>query len=404
LTRGAAAGLAGLFIGAGLALLVDRFDVKIRSRRDAEDLFGVPVLAGVPKLGRRSRRAGSQIVTLARPFSAAADAYRRLRTTVELMLLPAPDRLHTNGSSGNGAGTAAPETPIVILITSSHAGEGKSTVVANLAGAFSEAGERVLVCDCDFRRPALHSFLRPTEVRTLASVLETDARPRLDTVVTSTVLRNVWLLRAADVKERVANPTGLLTAQRTLIEQARNHADVILVDTAPLLSANDANDLLPIADAVLVVASSGATRRDEALQVRERLDLVAAPFMGVVLLGASENGSREYYDEKRTGGDVSADEGVAFASGPPRRPARAPERAPDAPESRSTVTAAAAASKARSSVPDPIEKIDVRESVADQPVSSGLPEHSSDNARRARRSAPPRPSEALGVSRLWRRP
>lgn len=317
-SRSLAGGLAGFFLGAGITLLLDRFDKKVRDRGDAEDLYGVPVVTAVPPEARRRRRAGELTVS-ARPYSAAADAYRRLRSTLEIVTLaPAPPVPSTGGQEnglepapagamerdgehgeglgrGEGASRDGERRKKVLLVTSAEPGEGKTTVVANLAAAFAEAGLRVLVCDGDFRRPRVHELLRPRTDRALTAH---GASPQLNQVATATSLERVWLVRSALGRGRMVNPTETLASQRSIVEAARPHADVILIDTAPLLVANDANDLLPVADGVLVVARVGLTAHDRALRARGLLELVGAPIVGVVLIGANERSYDQYYDER----------------------------------------------------------------------------------------------------------
>ena len=363
LPRSLAGGLIGMFIGIGLVLLLDRLDTRIRTARGAEAAFGAPVLGEVPVLSKRVRRR-SPVIVFEQPRSAASDAYRRIRTLLGLMPTvgfdPPGPTAATNGDGNgerHGSSHGSPQWP-VILVTSAGEKDGKSTAVANLAAAFAEGGERVLVFDCDLHRPSIHRLLQPRNVRSVASRLwrkggqgptgdspsvqadpepdatedpiseasepdatenpiseasEPDAtenpiseasEPSLDDVATPSRIPNVWLVRATDDERAVRNPTYLLAQQRRLIKDARNHADVILLDTPPLLTANDANDLLPEADLVLLVARAGTTRGPTAARVSELLRLLRAPLVGVALLGSRGVPSSSYpapaVDQQRT--------------------------------------------------------------------------------------------------------
>ena len=121
-----------------LALVLERFDTRIRSPAAAEDAFGLPVLAEVPAISRGRR---GTIVTASHPSSRAADAFR---------LVGVGDRAMDTGTVRRRANT--------ILVTSPEARDGKTTVAANLAVAYAQAGSRVLVVSCDLRRPAIHEL------------------------------------------------------------------------------------------------------------------------------------------------------------------------------------------------------------------------------------------------------
>ncbi|MEO8424768.1 MAG: hypothetical protein ABI595_12770 [Actinomycetota bacterium] len=137
-TRVLLASLFGLLAGIALALVLERFDTRIRSSRSAEEAFGLPVLAEIPTIRRRRRR--GDVVTEGYPLSRAAGAFRLLQVGLARW---------TSAKGSEGATT--------ILVTSPEARDGKTTVAANLAVAYAQGGSRVLVVSCDLRRPAIHS-------------------------------------------------------------------------------------------------------------------------------------------------------------------------------------------------------------------------------------------------------
>lgn len=375
--RSVAGGLVGLFLAVGLALLLDRLDTRIRTAQGAEAAFGAPVLAEVPALSRRLRRR-SPVMVHRRPGSAAAEAYRRLRTLLGLMptvgFEPVLDTPATNGAAASGGPHGlqianSPKDPHwrVVLVTSAGQADGKSFAVANLAAAFAEGGDRVLVFDCDYRRSSLHRLLQPRDEHSLAGSLwpgasdrngwslgperghaapvpgseaspapgvdaaepglgtppapvpDTATAPGLDDVVAPTRIPNVWLVRATHGGEAIRNPSDLLAHQRRLISAARDHADVILLDTPPLLATNDVYDLLPEADMVLLVARPGKTRRDSAMRVSELLRRVRAPVVGLALVGGAE-AAHPYFADREALKPLEADTqpaGLGFTEGAP---------------------------------------------------------------------------------------
>jgi non-specific protein-tyrosine kinase len=201
---------------------------------------------------------------LADPRSGAAEAFRTLRTNVQFSSLDRPAR--------------------AIAITSSAAGEGKSTTLANLAIAMAEAGQRVIAVDCDLRRPQLHSLfgLPNREGLTTAILDEKGGLPLQQTGVP-----NLFLLSSGPLPP---NPAELVGSQKldVMLDQLREHADYVLFDTPPAAALSDAATLAARVDGVILVVGAGKTRRDLARRAKEQLDRVNARILGVVLTGVRD--------------------------------------------------------------------------------------------------------------------
>lgn len=319
--RGVVATVLGLLVGLALALVLEKLDRRIRTRPAAEEAFGLPVLTEVPQGGGR----GAGPAVAFRPGSIAAEAYRGLRTA---LLQPGWERLgwwdgeadsELNGSQaapiapdGNGwASPVAPDGngqgdgdsggeelhPKVILVTSAGSAEGKSTVVANLAASFAEAGRSVLVISADMRRPMVHRDLGAVNEAGLSDVLAPRGTLPLARVVRDTSVPGVTLVTSGHPEEA---PGRLLIRAPEVINEARQLADVVLVDSAPVLAANDASYLLSAADAVVLVGRYRRTTIDSAARARQLLHRLAAPTVGVVLVGARpEREAKRYEDSRR---------------------------------------------------------------------------------------------------------
>lgn len=226
--------------------------------------------------------------------------------------------------SHNGAVPTPPpaENGNVILVTSPGAKEGKSSVSVNLAAALAEAGRSVVAFDFDLRRPRLHQFFgMVAHQRGLTDVLALSGRgPSLEEVLRPTSVPEV---RVALSGSAVTNPSELLPGARQLVSNAKGLAEVIVIDTPPVLVASDAVQLIPATDAVVVVCRTGTTRTTEAARARQLLARLDAPVLGLVLLGvqASSGARSYYYDHSRrrfwsrsrttrpTGGSTSRDDG-----------------------------------------------------------------------------------------------
>lgn len=357
----------GLIAGFVLALLLDHFDTRLRTKQAAEDAFGVPVLSQVPAVRRRGRRHLPLGVATV-PTSAWADAFRYLASAVErryaadghrtdltrLTVPPQPSSrtstpagaplpsLPRNRSDiviraqepigiGEGRDRRAGRLPRTILITSPGPGEGKSTVATNLAAAFTEMGHSTLLISCDFHRPSIHNMLEVSNHPGLVDALKSESgHPILNGHVRQIAAEGLAfkVLPTGSIPER---PGELLSSEkmRTALVEARQIADVVLIDTPPILTTSDAILLLSQVDAVVLVARAGKTTAQLAEQSGELLSRQGAPLLGVVLNRAVEMGrpgygrkpsklkmSRRSKDRGRT--DNVSNNGNARAGGPER--------------------------------------------------------------------------------------
>jgi capsular exopolysaccharide synthesis family protein len=205
----------------------------------------------------------SALITLRDPASAAAEAYRTLRTNIQFSSLDKP--IHT------------------LLVTSTAPDEGKSTTLANLAVTMAQAEQRVLVVDCDLRRPSLHQIFGLANEQGLTSAILDQGEGGLPTQATS--VPGLEVLTSGPLPPR---PADLLGSRRmeALIARMRAAADIIIFDTPPVVAVTDAAVLATRVDAVLLVLQAGHTRRDRAREARQKLEQVKANIVGVVLNNA----------------------------------------------------------------------------------------------------------------------
>ena len=288
----------GLLAGIGIVLVLERVDTRVRTKDAVEERFKLPVLAEIPLLPRRER----DVSVLAAPAEAAypaVDAFRILAAAVVRQLA-----LHRTVTGGNGNGHAVAQPPAV-LVTSAGPGEGKTTVVANLAARLAEQGKRVLVLSCDFHRPTVHRLLDVPDGAGLAEALQS---PEVDLSFTGhicvTALDGVWLVRSGSASSGAG---ALLSSEgmRTALTAARRYADVVLLDSPPILATSDAAYLMPAVDGVLVVVRAGKTTAEVVARTSEVLERLGAPSLGVVLNGsASVPSPRGYWRyHAATGGE-----------------------------------------------------------------------------------------------------
>jgi capsular exopolysaccharide synthesis family protein len=312
--RAAIAAGVGLLLGMGLAIGLDRLDPTLRTTRQAEAAFGLPVVAEVPL----SRARQDQVDVAATPRSAIAESYRTLRTATMFMPIP------SNGASspttnGNGVPPAASHdeepSPLataaepdasnghggrLIVVTSPGPGEGKTASAVNLAAAYAESGKATLVVGADLRQPALARYLGMSETPGITDVLSREAGSAPPRAIRRTSIPNLSVLTGGSA---VDNPAGMLARARDLIVQSRQFADIIILDTPPLLIANDAVELMLTADAVVLVGRYGRTTAESAQKAAELLQRLKVHFVGVSMIGPTSFnrslGGYYHYHEKQ---------------------------------------------------------------------------------------------------------
>ena len=176
-------GLFGLVLGSGATIISQRLDSRIRSKEDAEEAFGVPVLSEIPPFSGRHDE--NELHAVTQPAAPAVEAYRALRTMLQVAAMD--DEAVTSGTTVKAAGAAhhRDHDAKVVLIASPGASEGKTTTVANLAVLLAEVGKSVLVVSADFRRPRVHQMFDLPREPGLADVLTGNA-PRACACPTST--------------------------------------------------------------------------------------------------------------------------------------------------------------------------------------------------------------------------
>lgn len=206
------------------------------------------------------------LITLTDPRSAAAEAYRTLRTNLMF---------------------SSVETPLkTLMLTSASREDDKSTALANLAVTFAQSGHKTILVDSDLRQPRQHSMWGLSGDKGLTSMmLQNSTLTELPLISTS--IENLSVLPAGPLPP---NPADLLSSRRMdeLIAMLTSRADYVLFDCAPVLQASDAVVLGRKVDGVLLVVRAGSSRRDHTAQAREALERVHVRILGAVLTNSRE--------------------------------------------------------------------------------------------------------------------
>ncbi len=264
--------------GPGLVEYVNR---PLQSEQAIRQSTGLPILAIVPQVESRRPVFNSGERQPQDPhqqdYVLFVDAFRRLR--VELQML-------------------AEEMPLRrILVASSLPGEGKSTVTYNLALAFGEIGQRVIIADADFHRPTLHRTTKARNEKGLTDLLAgTSALPEAMTTVSEQV-RLAPRGTALSIPARVGLGTKRLTEVLVSMEA---ESEYVLIDSSPILLVPDNLYMASAADAILLVVDSSSTRPRDLLRTKEVLERTGTPIVGVVLNRAPLKRTHYYYKQYMT--------------------------------------------------------------------------------------------------------
>lgn len=253
------AGLLALFVGIGLALLVESLENTFKSTEDVETKLNLPVLGILPLV--KGRPDGSRLAHLfhANSDKAFAESVRTVRTSLVLADMSTPHKR--------------------IVVTSSVPGEGKTSVSANLAYALAQVGDKVLLIDADMRRPTLaKNFELPVGTPGLANLIAGNAR--LEDCIKH--LDGVDLLAAGTVPP---DPLELLSSPRfaALLDTLSAQYTRIIIDTPPTQAVSDPMVLATLADALVYVIKSDSTATPLAIKGVGQLLQHNAPVTGVVL-------------------------------------------------------------------------------------------------------------------------
>ncbi|KQV77753.1 hypothetical protein ASC64_02705 [Nocardioides sp. Root122] len=258
--KGAAGGLALAYAFLIARRLIDR---RIRSVKHVEDATGAAVLGIIPKedaLGRTHRGVRGDL-------GRAAESFRQLRTNLRFVDVD--------------------NEPRKIVVTSALAGEGKSTVSANIARLVAQAGTPVLLIDADLRRPQIATTFEIDGTVGLTQALAGDVDVR--DVIVGSGMANLSVLPAGRIPPNPSELLGSLRMKQFIDDLSQDH--LVILDAPPLLPVTDAGLLSAFCDGALLVQAAGRTQIEQSQQCRRILDQVGSRLLGVVLNKAPVKGA-----------------------------------------------------------------------------------------------------------------
>jgi capsular exopolysaccharide synthesis family protein len=269
------AGLAGLALGIGLSVLLERMDNTVKTPEDVRKHLALPFLGMIPEVSiARPDAEGQPPLISADPQSAVAEAYRVLRTNLIF-------------SSAEGAGR-------VLVVSSANPGEGKTTTVANLAASLAQNGARVLTVDADLRRPTLHHQFGVGKTPGVSDVVVGKCTP--SQAVQTTRIPGLQAIACGYIPP---NPAELLGSEsmKEVLSTLRKRYDWVLIDAPPILAMADAPILCPFADGLVLVVWAEKSSRPAIQRALDQVSRVGGKVIGVVLNKVDLARNSYYYSQ-----------------------------------------------------------------------------------------------------------
>jgi polysaccharide biosynthesis transport protein len=271
----------GLLVFAGVAIGLSFLDDRVKSAWDIEGFIGTNLLGIIPELGNVPDAEKYSLVSSNRA-SPASEAFLSVYSAVKIQ--------------------SKLDFPKSILVTSTIPGEGKTMISCNLAASFARHGKRVLLMDCDMRRPMLHRHFKLTNEAGLIAWFESGAKIPADPFTDPAlglvkVDENLYVLRSGG---RSKSPTELLETPMfgQLIESMKQHFDLVVVDSPPMGAVTDALLISERTDEVLYVCRFNRAYRKHIRLYIKQLKESKNELLGIVLNGLSAR-RIEYYSNYR---------------------------------------------------------------------------------------------------------
>ncbi len=264
--------ITGVFFGFGVGILKELIDFRIKTPDDFNRLPEIKVLGMIPKAGRKLQSRNLAEFEKKISSSDLINNFTMIRKNVQLIR---PD-----------------EEMKKILITSTLSGAGKSTFVVNLAISFAKLEKKVLIIDCDLRKPVIHQFFN-IEIKPglVDYILNTDT---LTTIIKRIDDYNIDVLTAGSTAQ---HPVELLESRKfkVIFDELSHDYDYILIDSAPILAVPDAAVLSSIVDSIILVEEAGKTSKALILEAKKILDSLNCCLSGVVLNKVQMGRGKYYY-------------------------------------------------------------------------------------------------------------
>ena len=301
--------LFGLSFGVGMAFVQEYLDNTLKTPDDVQRYLHLPTLGVIPAASSASRKKlgygyGSNVSK-----SLAGESFPKSESNVALQLIG------TNGNSAISEAYRSLRTsvllstsgrpPRVILVTSGHPGEGKTTTAVNLAISLVQLGGHVLVVDSDMRRPRVGTLLKMQNAATGLSTYLT-GKYTLDEVIAPTNIKNLCAILSGPIPP---NPAELLSSamMQQLLTDAPKKFDYVILDSPPVLHVTDAQILAARVEATVLVTHGAVTPRDAVKHAQQQLQQVNGNIIGILLNNVDVAAAGYYYNRYYSGYGYGSD-------------------------------------------------------------------------------------------------
>jgi len=265
----------GLFMGIGVAFTFEFLDNTLKNPDDIRNYLNIPYLGPVPTFDiDREDIDNPELITQYSPKSTASESYRGIRTS---LLFSSADR-----------------PPKIILISSAGPSEGKTLTSTNLAITMAQAGSRVVIVDCDMRKPKVHKMFGIGRDKGMSSVLVSNELENvLQDVIIHSEIPNLDVIPCGPIPP---NPSEIIGSQKMsrIMEKLQEKYDRIIVDSPPITAVTDSTVLAKFVDGVMLVVHAGVTPRQVVKTGLEQIQGVDANILGAVLNDV-DTGKESYY-------------------------------------------------------------------------------------------------------------
>lgn len=265
--------LLGLMLSICLVILIDYLDQRIKDKSELKELIHLPILGEIPNFSSINiNNEDNYLFANVSPKSLPSEAINILRTNLQFC------NVNSNLKK--------------ILITSSSPSEGKSTIISNLGISIALTNKKVVIIDCDMRKPRIHRLFSLSNIIGLSHILSNQAE--LEECLQSSGIENLSILTAGVIPP---NPSELISSNgmKMLLDRLSSNFDFILIDSPPLPLVADSQVLSTFVDGTIIVTKFGYTTKSALINTKEILDGLNTNVIGVLLNNSPINSSSNYY-------------------------------------------------------------------------------------------------------------
>lgn len=258
----------GFLISITFAFILDYLDSKIKNKSDVENYLGLPIIGSIAMDKMLKKEVTNTLISNEGPI---LESYRSIRNNIEFFNID--------------------KTIKVIMVTSSQPGEGKSTFISNISKVFATLDDKkILLIDCDFRRPKIHKIFKINNTQGLTDIL-------VKNIHISECIKNISGLNIISAGTKPINPSDILASKKMIhfIQQIRSEYDYIFIDSPPVNIVSDAEVLSRIVDGVIVIIGCNEVERNSVKQCKEKLNNLNANILGCIVNKENIKKGNYYY-------------------------------------------------------------------------------------------------------------